>query len=175
MKISKVMLLAGLLALAASTETHTETEAMAEPHKTLFPMTTLETFGVGVVFAMSMLSNAGGVGGGAVLVPITMLFFDFGIKEAVPISTALVFISALVRFIGNMPERHPKNNNKTVVDYELVNLAVPALFVGSLAGVVIVSTLPDMFVLVMLCLVLLYAGIMTFRLGLKMYRQETIT
>ncbi len=102
-----------------------------------------------------MLANAGGIGGGAIVVPIIMIFFSFDIKTAVPVSNVLVFVSAFIRFFAAFGEHHPRNAGKLVVDYELVLLLLPTLFLGSLFGVIANSLFPSHAVLVLLCLVLL--------------------
>jgi len=45
------------------------------------------------------LANVGGVGGGGLIIPIMMAFFDFTTKEAIAISGFTIFTGSFARFI----------------------------------------------------------------------------
>ena len=46
----------------------------------------LEFFGSFVLGILIALSNAGGIGGGGIIVPIVLIFFNFSTKESIALS-----------------------------------------------------------------------------------------
>jgi uncharacterized membrane protein YfcA len=68
-------------------------------HKELRPVLAQEIFPTILLPFLVGFASVAGVGGGLVIVPITIGFFNFSSKEAIAISTALVFETALIRFI----------------------------------------------------------------------------
>jgi uncharacterized membrane protein YfcA len=55
-------------------------------HKDVFPLEIIEFFGSIVLAIMLAISNAAGIGGGGIIVPIAIIFFQFSTKEAVALS-----------------------------------------------------------------------------------------
>mmetsp|Transcript_34503 Transcript_34503/g.6216 ORF Transcript_34503/g.6216 Transcript_34503/m.6216 type:complete len:93 (-) Transcript_34503:1102-1380(-) len=55
-------------------------------HKDLYPPDAVEIVGVFVVIVIAALANAGGIGGGALMVPILILIFFFDPHFAIPLS-----------------------------------------------------------------------------------------
>lgn len=52
-----------------------------------------------LIFLVSGLANAGGLGGGPIFIPIIIFFFDYVTAEAIPMSKATIFAGALVNSI----------------------------------------------------------------------------
>lgn len=63
-------------------------------HKELLPMNQLEFWGMIVTFLILWITNIGGMGGGGMVVPISLLFFQFDAKNAVTVSNFSSFISS---------------------------------------------------------------------------------
>ena len=57
--------------------------------------------GVFLLVALVTLSNAGGLSGGGVTIPIMLMFFDMEMKVAVPVSAFIAVSSTVLRFIIN--------------------------------------------------------------------------
>jgi uncharacterized membrane protein YfcA len=55
--------------------------------------------------------------------------------EAVPVSAFVAVCATLLRFILNFNQKHPNNSARLTINYEIVMLAMPAVFWGSLVGV----------------------------------------
>ena len=91
--------------------------------------------GVFLLVALVTLSNAGGLSGGGVTIPIMLMFFDMEMKVAVPVSAFIAVSSTVLRFIINFNQRHPNNDNRLTINYDIVILTMPAVFCGSLIGV----------------------------------------
>ena len=87
------------------------------------------------MFLLITLSSAGGLSGGGVTIPIMLIFFNMQMKEAVPISAFIAVCSTILRFVMNFKQRHPTKPDRLVINYDIVILALPAVFCGSKLGV----------------------------------------
>ena len=84
-----------------------------------------------------VFESVAGVGGGAV-VHITIGFFNFYSKEAIAISTSLVFYTALIRFIFfSAWTKHPEAKLRTEIDYNTARMVFPIFVFGSYLGVIL--------------------------------------
>ena len=61
-----------------------------------------------------------GLGAGIFYVPLLTILGKFYLKEAVPISKFLIFVSSTFTSFYHMGERHPKYEFKSLIDYNLV-------------------------------------------------------
>ena len=52
-----------------------------------------------VLTTLMVLSNVGGIGGGGIIIPITMSMFGFSMKEAIAISGTLILFGSVARFL----------------------------------------------------------------------------
>ena len=68
-------------------------------HKSLFPLLTSEIFPTIFLPLLLGVASVAGVGGGMVVVPTVIGLFHFGSKDAIAISTAIVFETAIIRFV----------------------------------------------------------------------------
>ena len=104
-----------------------------------FPFTIYDYLGIIILFFMAILANAGGLGGGGTLTPFMLLFLDLNIFECVPIANFLGLTAAVTRFVVNFRQKHP-NPKKSVmgklsIEYEIITLTMPMLYLGTLVGV----------------------------------------
>ena len=76
-------------------------------HKPLYPLNQLEITGLFATFLVFLGANAGGLGGGGAILPITIIFFRFDVKRTIALSNLTVFVSSLVRFLMNAKKTHP--------------------------------------------------------------------
>jgi cobalamin biosynthesis protein CbiG len=74
----------------------------------------------------------------------------------VPIANLNGFISPVIRLILNFKNRHPGRPERLEVDYEIISLTMPIIYLGTLVGVRIGPELSDIEVAISLGLVLLY-------------------
>jgi hypothetical protein len=75
-------------------------------------------------------------------------------------------VSALIRFLYNYKEKHPNNPQRTVIDYEIVSLTMPLLYLGTLFGVRIQLLLTPNQVVVALMAVLFYVIYTSWKKGI---------
>lgn len=67
-------------------------------HKALFPMKGQEIWGLVSITFLMLLCTAGGIGGGVVVAPMCIAFFEFGLREAVPLSGFCILICQVTKF-----------------------------------------------------------------------------
>ena len=65
----------------------------------MFPILSEEIFPTILLPCLLAVASVAGVGGGMVVVPIVIGFFHFSSKEAIAISTSIVFETAILRFV----------------------------------------------------------------------------
>jgi uncharacterized membrane protein YfcA len=83
------------------------------------------------------LSNAAGLSGAGSNIPIMLIFFGLSMNEAVPISAFVAVTATLFRFLLNFNQKHPKRPERLCINYEVVEITMPAVFFGSFLGVII--------------------------------------
>jgi hypothetical protein len=64
-----------------------------------------------------------------------LVFLELKMIECVPLAFFSGMISATMRFIMNYNYKHPKNEARLGIDYELIQLIMPAILLGTLFGV----------------------------------------
>ena len=107
-------------------------------HKDLWPMEPLEFWGMLFVFGIIWITNIAGLGGGGIVVPISVIFFKFDAKNAIALSNFSIFASSTQRWILKRNTPHPLKNGKgLLVDYNVGVLMLP----GIISGVSIGSTI----------------------------------
>lgn len=116
-----------------------------------FDYSSRELMGALVVIFVASVANAGGLGAGAVIIPIYMFFYDFSATDAIPLSKITIFAGAVVTFLFNCTDRHHKNKNKFVIDYPMASILVPLLLAGTTSGVMLSRFLPGL--LITFCLI----------------------
>jgi len=119
------------------------------------------------------LANIGGIGGGGLIIPLAIGCWGFTTTEAVAISNSTVFIGSLLRFFGfSIRQKHP-SADKTVIDYDLVSIMMPAVLLGGFAGLYMSAILPEALITIMLTLILCYLTYNTSKKFLKIYKKES--
>ena len=132
-------------------------------HKPFFPPETLEIIGGVFILLGSAISNAGGIGGGGLLIPILILILKFSTHEAIPISKLMIFTGSLTAFIMGLKHKHPHREG-IPLDLNVAGVLVPMLLFGTMVGVSLNKVMPASIILISLTLVLL---ITTYKTGLK--------
>lgn len=76
-------------------------------HKEVFPIYPKEWVGTLILSCFTVLSNVGGIGGGGVIIPITMAMFGFSTKEAIANTRLLILSTSFTRFVLQFNLKHP--------------------------------------------------------------------
>ena len=120
-------------------------------HKELFPLLSSEIVPSIFLPVLLGIASVAGVGGGMVIVPVSIGLFHFSSKEAIAISTAIVFEAAIIRFVFfSAWSKHPQAPEKTEIDYNTVRVVYPLFLVGSFLGVILYIVLSELWVTVLI-------------------------
>jgi len=120
------------------------------------------------------LANIGGIGGGGLIIPLAIGCWGFNTTEAVAISNSTIFVGSLLRFFGfSIRQKHP-SADKTVIDYDLASIMMPAVLLGGFSGLYLSAILPEALITIMLTLILCYLTYNTSNKFVKIYKKESI-
>jgi uncharacterized membrane protein YfcA len=140
-------------------------------HKDVFPLLGREIIGTFVLMILMALSVMSGIGGGGIIVPLLMAFYDLETKTAIAVSGFTILTGSIARYLITLNERHP-DKDATSVEYGLSNVMLPTILIGSLTGVFFNMMLP---VVVLQGLLVLLLGFLTYNSAKKarsIYRKE---
>jgi uncharacterized membrane protein YfcA len=137
-----------------------------------FPLTTQQTIGVALISVMNMLANAGGIGGGGIMIPFMMIFLNLPIAECIPLANSFALISSVTRFVINFNQVHPYRPWRKIIDYEVVTLTMPMVYLGTMLGVQISAYLSQLLLVLLLEVVLIYTLYKTTKKGIEIWIKE---
>jgi hypothetical protein len=123
---------------------------------------------------VSILANAGGIGGGALLTPIYIWLFDFAVEDAIPLSKMTIFMGAIVNYLILKNARLDDDSNLPLINYSLAGVIVPMLLAGTSIGVFGAKFFPPILILGFLSGFLVLSTFKMFQKALKMWRKETM-
>lgn len=110
---------------------------------------------------VSALASAGGLGGGGMQTPFLMIFFKLSIFECVPLANLFGLLATGTRFLINYRQKHPNPeqaaHGRLSIDYELVVITMPMMYLGTIFGVKIGSIINEVVLMISLMLLLVYA------------------
>lgn len=134
-------------------------------HKIVFPPTSLELLGSLLILLLGGLANAGGLGGGALMIPILLIIFNYDSTKAVMTAYVIVFGGAFGNFIVVLNNKDPITH-KVNINFDLASLCLPPLLVGTVFGVFTSKLSPEILIIGLLIIILLQ----TFIKSLKKYK-----
>merc|ERR1712013_352475 len=94
-------------------------------HETLWKAYFPYILGFFLIVLISAVANAGGLGGGAVIVPVYMFCFNFVAPEAIPMSKATILAGAVVNVILIINKRKSDDKNALLIDYGIACSCIP--------------------------------------------------
>ena len=101
------------------------------------PLNMWKILGLIVIVLIAMLTNAAGIGGGAILIPIYTFIFDFTVGGSIPLSKATILSGAVMNIILSYDKRIKNHQNSFLIDYKLVSFIVPLILAGTMIGVIL--------------------------------------
>ena len=108
------------------------------------------------------ISTIGGVGGGAIAIPLLMFFFGLTLKPATAISSFAIMLATSTKFLTSVNERNPDKPQSCSIDYQITNVMMPLTLVGSFVGAYIYVSFPELVLEIMLTFILLLLSIQSF-------------
>jgi len=92
-------------------------------------------------FIGGALTSGGGVGGGAIYIPVFILILGVSPHVAIPLSKVTIFGVAVGGMIILVRKRHPKAD-RPLIDYSIAWLMEPLTLFGTIVGVYMNVTFP---------------------------------
>ena len=125
-------------------------------HKDLTSVLAIEIVGLIITALLIFYTNLGGIGGGGIVIPITIFFFGFDMKTAIALSNATIAVASICRYVLNLKRAHPLKDGKGVqVDYSVAAIMLPAIVVGVIAGGIVNRLLPEYLLAIILIVLLI--------------------
>lgn len=90
--------------------------------------------GIIVLIIVMFMATLAGVTGATTILPICLLLFDLELSEAVAHTAFFTFISTSSRVFYDMG-RSPSTKEKKTINYQVVIITAPAIFLASYIGV----------------------------------------
>ena len=116
----------------------------------------MEIIGIVVIVLISMLAAASGIGGGQILVPLSIILLQFEAKQAIALSNGIILCNGLVKTIVGICRKHPTIKSKTLIDYNIVILLMPTILLGSFIGAILGEMMPNQLQLTLLATIMIY-------------------
>lgn len=127
-----------------------------------------------VLFLAGLLCSAGGIGGGGVYVTLLMVVGRLAPRDAVPLSKAIVFLGSLASLVLNLRKTVSGEAKRSVIDYSICRIVVPASLIGTLIGVLFNRLAADWIIVSALCVILGFMTVMVSRTALRQRAEEEV-
>jgi uncharacterized membrane protein YfcA len=128
----------------------------------------LSTF---LIFSMSGLAGASGVGGGILYVIIFITLLNFNPSSAVALSHFTIVGTSFTASFIKMFHRHPARN-RPLIDYDIISILISPLLIGTTIGVMLNIASPYWLILLILIVGLSFSISSTVMSAKKHYIQE---
>lgn len=116
-----------------------------------------EWVGMFTIIVISTLANAGGLGAGAVIIPVYIFIYDFAPTDSIPLSKITIFAGAIASVMLSACSRREDDKNSLLINYEMATTMIPLLLIGTMIGVLLSKILPPVAITGCLCLYLFFS------------------
>lgn len=140
--------------------------------KELFPLAPIEIVGSVFLMILAGLANAGGIGGGALLSPILLIFFHYSANRAIMQVYGIVFGGAVGNFMNMVTQRDP-NTGKPFLNYDLAIACMPLMVLSANLGVLLNRICAPIIIIIGLVMIIIYTGSKVYARAKKQYERET--
>lgn len=130
----------------------------------VFPLDQNKILGLIAIVVAVTFANAASTGGGSFYVISIMFFFQFDLAVTSALSNSIICVSAIMRFLVLLKERHPVKDTP-LVDYNLVMLFLPSSLLGTKIGVLAFMIFPE-------ALLMIITGIAFFVMAIMMVKNS---
>lgn len=131
-----------------------------------------EVIGMLVIITVSMFANAGGLGAGAVMIPVYMVLYGFSATDSIPLSKVTILAGAIVNFLLSWKTRHHKNPNRFLINYNQAAVIIPLLLAGTQIGVILSKLFPPVVIIGGLVYFLIKTSFQMYHRATKEWKKE---
>ena len=124
------------------------------------------------MFLLIALSNAGGLSGAGSNIPIILIFYKMHMDRAVPLSACVAVVATSFRYLYNFNGKHPRDPNRNLINYEMVSVSMPLVFLGSFVGVILGKLIGNMAQIIVFEVTVAWSIYTTAAKAIDMYRKE---
>lgn len=103
----------------------------------------MEIIGTILLTITAAVNNVAGIGGGGMMIPLTIAFFMMRTKEAIAVQSFAIIINSFARFLQTLKDKHPEKDS-CIIDYNLATIMMPTLLIGSFVGAFFNVILPSL-------------------------------
>ena len=140
-------------------------------HKGLIPLEPLEYIGSVVMILVSIIANAGGVGGSAMTISLILLFFNFDTHSSVALTQVFIFAGTTTVTILKFRDRHPTRDRPLIYYDALMQISSP-IVAGVTIGTMVNQAFPSWLILGLLTIIVFFLVWDASIRSLKIYRKE---
>lgn len=133
-----------------------------------------ETSGYAMIFFLTMVTNAAGIGGGAIMVPVFIYMFDFASIESIPLSKITMLAGAIANLVLTYHQRVPNKPGYLLIDLAAAAAFTPLMLAGTQIGVLLQKWLPPALVMACLTALVIYTLIRMFRSAVNAFEKESL-
>jgi uncharacterized membrane protein YfcA len=131
-----------------------------------------DTFGFIVLFIASSISSAAGIGGGLLNMAILQSIFQYSLNDAKVYSLSCILGNTLLQVLINSQKRHPNDNSKPIVHWNLLLVLLPAEISGSNLGVLLSNSFSLSFHYLLTIIILIFALIISSKKCFYLFEME---
>ncbi|OMJ85452.1 hypothetical protein SteCoe_13212 [Stentor coeruleus] len=143
-------------------------------HKDLFPLSSLEILSIFVMTIVSMIANAGGVGGSTMILSLMLSLHNFDQHLCVGMTQVFIFAGTSTAVLLKFRDRHP-TRDRPLIYYDALMEIVSPLLAGVSVGVMVNPTFPSWLIMALLTVLVGFLAVNMLIKSLKLYRSESLS
>jgi uncharacterized membrane protein YfcA len=146
--------------------------SLTSPHKGFWPLLGSEVLGLLIMFLVSAVANAAGIGGGMIMIPILVMLFYFETHAAVPLAQVMIFGGAVIAILIKFNARHPTRDRPLIL-YKLIMLVQAPMLLGATLGALVSTTMPSWLIELLVTITVVITCYTTTKKAFALHKQET--
>ena len=125
-----------------------------------------------IISMLALLSAGGGIGGGALFIPVFLMVYHLTTHEAVPLSKVTIFGLSCGGFLVLYFKRHP-SRDAPLIDYDVSLLLIPPILAGTIVGVYLNVIFPSFVIALSLVPLLAVSSLRTWTKAFEIHGKES--
>lgn len=143
-------------------------------HKDLFPLGKLEILSIFVMTIVSMIANAGGVGGSTMILSLMLSLHNFDQHLCVGMTQVFIFAGTSTAVLLKFRDRHP-TRDRPLIYYDALMEIVSPLLAGVSVGVMINPTFPSWLIMALLTILVGFLAVNMLVKSIRLYKSESLS